>query len=453
LFTCAQNATPEHAPFLASLKNCAKFYDAELVIIKSRYKNPTSIWSEDQKSEEYWHTPVLPYLYEGRDVVCPDLMVLGDIRTQLTAVNPVSGFESITGHRSGILGHPKLELRCIPTPHHALPKIMTTTGACTIENYTDSRAGKRGEFHHTLGATLIERDGEIFHMRQINALKNGKFQDLRHVFTPEGVEDGPPIAALVMGDTHVDYVDPDVVSATFVGADSMVAHLQPKSLVWHDLLDGYAVNPHTKKDPFAAAAKRSGDKDDIMAEIERCAAFLDKHAPKDVENVIVPSNHNDFLSRWMDTTDWRLDPVNARFYLETALAMVEGSKVSEKGYDRLDPFPYWLNRLAKHPKIKCVAADKSHTIRGIEVGMHGHLGPNGSRGSLLNISRIGVKSVIGHSHTPGIKEGATQVGTSSRLKLDYNVGPSSWLNTHCIIYENGKRSLVNIINGKWRYIG
>jgi hypothetical protein len=36
------------------------------------------------------------------------------------------------------------------------------------------------------------------------------------------------------------------------------------------------------------------------------------------------------------------------------------------------------------------------------------------------------------------------------LKAEYTSGPSGWLNTHCVIYPNGKRSLLNIIKGKWR---
>lgn len=89
-------------------------------------------------------------------------------------------------------------------------------------------------------------------------------------------------------------------------------------------------------------------------------------------------------------------------------------------------------------------------VHGIEVGSHGHVGPNGSRGSVKSQARIGMKSVIGHSHSPGIRDGAYQVGTSSRLNLEYVRGPSSWLHTHCVIYANGKRTLINIINGEWR---
>ena len=50
-----------------------------------------------------------------------------------------------------------------------------------------------------------------------------------------------------------------------------------------------------------------------------------------------------------------------------------------------------------------------------------------------------------------IKEviGLVGEGTNSLLRLDYNSGPSSWLHTDCIVYANGKRSLINFIEGKW----
>jgi hypothetical protein len=65
------------------------------------------------------------------------------------------------------------------------------------------------------------------------------------------------------------------------------------------------------------------------------------------------------------------------------------------------------------------------------------------------MTKIGVRLVTGHGHSPAIEHGHYRVGTSTYLKLDYTEGPSSWLNTHCIIYANGKRSLLNIVFGKW----
>jgi len=119
-----------------------------------------------------------------------------------------------------------------------------------------------------------------------------------------------------------------------------------------------------------------------------------------------------------------------------------------------DPFASWMkqnlpNSLKK--RITFLARDESFRIHGIELCLHGDRGLNGARGSAKSLSKIGAKIVIGHSHTPCIEKGAYQVGTSTRLNLEYNRdGPSSWLNTHCIIYKNGKRALINIINGRWR---
>jgi hypothetical protein len=69
----------------------------------------------------------------------------------------------------------------------------------------------------------------------------------------------------------------------------------------------------------------------------------------------------------------------------------------------------------------------------------------------MNLRRIGARTVIGHSHSPGIEEGCYQTGTSSMLRMGYNSGPSSWLHAHCIIYPNGKRSLAVVVDGKWRW--
>ena len=77
--------------------------------------------------------------------------------------------------------------------------------------------------------------------------------------------------------------------------------------------------------------------------------------------------------------------------------------------------------------------------------------PNGARGSIKNLRRVGVRVMIGHAHSPGANEGAMQVGTSSRLQLEYNHGGvSGWLHTHGLVHANGKRQLVTIINGKYR---
>lgn len=139
------------------------------------------------------------------------------------------------------------------------------------------------------------------------------------------------------------------------------------------------------------------------------------------------------------------------FWARTFEALCLGSKWSDTGARTPDPFVYWAQKKLKTVKQAVFPGrNESFTIKGIEVGMHGDAGPNGARGTRNGFTRIGVKSVIGHSHSPGIKDGVYQVGTSSRLGLEYQRGPSSWLHTHCLIYSNGKRSLISVIDGEWR---
>lgn len=453
IVTAAQNATPVHGGFVKALEIACNALNAELLVIPLRYKNPTSRWTKSQANDEVWAPEVTPYLYNQRKALNKNIVVLGDIKTQPTASSPLTGFEAITHGESAILGHTKLQLRVIPTPQMRFPKILTTTGACTKPNYTDSRAGKLGEFHHTLGAALVETRGKIFHLRQINAdSTTGHFTDLTTIYGPGGgTVPALPASALAMGDTHADFVDPAVDRATF-GRGGIVETLRPRHLVFHDLLDGYSVNPHHRGNPFAALVKRHTGKDDAQAEVLRAVKFLTDRTYAGTEQIVVPSNHDDFLRRWIIDTDWRSDPTNAKFYLTTALAMVESAKLTPHGVQYADPFQYWVRRYAREScEVRCLGADESFVLGDVEYGLHGDRGPNGSRGSARSLRRIGVKTVIGHSHTPAIEEGCYQTGTSTRLRLEYNAGPSSWLQSHVIQYAlGGKRCLINIIEGEWR---
>jgi hypothetical protein len=449
LVVAAQNATPVHPNFWGSLLTMARELAAEIVVPTVRYKNPTSQWTGSQRNEEYWAPEVRPYLCNTRVRLNKNLTILGDIKIQPTASSPLTGADALSHAASGIIGHTKLQMRCIPTPSHRMAKVLTTTGACTIENYTDSRAGRIGEFHHSLSAVLVELDGSTFHLRHVHySHKLGGVIDLDRLYCPHSVTEAPRPLALVMGDTHVKAIDPGVEKATF-GPKGMVATLRPAHLVWHDLLDAYSCNPHHVGNPFSGIAKRRSNADDVRAEVNEAIDYVQRHTPPDTTSVIVGSNHNDMLRRWIMRTDWRGDPTNAEFYLQTALAMARGTKLTPNGTQYPDPFAHWVEQ-AKLPRTVVLGGDKSFVLGGVELGMHGDMGPNGARGSISNLRRIGIRSIIGHSHSPGINEGCYQVGTSTKLRLEYNHGASSWLNAHAILHADGKRQIVVIVDGKWR---
>jgi hypothetical protein len=443
--TAAQNATPVHEGFFQSLLEYCRHNDATLVVIPIRYKNVTSRWPQSQLNAEVWANELQPYLYNQRKKLNENLVLLADIKTQPTAVNPLSGFESLTHGESGILGHTKLQLNTVATPSNRYPKVMTTTGAVTVPNYTDTKAGKKGEFHHALAAVAVDIIGKKFSMRQLNATRDGSFIDLENQYTPTGVSKADRPLALVFGDTHRASMDKTVEKVTFA-PDGMVEQLDPEHLVFHDLHDGISTNHHIKNDPFAQVAKRQGLLHLVKEEVMQDVMWLARVC-KGRRGVLVASNHDDFLARWLREQDWRQDPENSEFYLETALHLVKEIKA---GNVVPHPFSYWVDRLKSKAPIKCLERDESFALNGVELSMHGDKGPNGSRGSRKNLRRIGIKSIIGHSHSPGIEEGCYQTGTSTPLRLDYNQGPSSWMHCHCVLYANGKRSLLFIIDGEWR---
>jgi hypothetical protein len=452
IITAAQNGTPVHEDFFACLLTAAKTLKAELLVVPLRYKNPTSTFAGSLQNAEWWAPATVPYLWNQRHTLNKNLVLLADIKTQPTAVDPLAGMDGISGDFSGILAHTKLRLRSVPTPHGKMAKILTTTGACTVENYSDTRAGKVGEFHHSLSAVLVELDGPVFHIRQLHySAKNRRILDLDNMFIANGYGTAPRALAVVKGDTHVDFCDPSVDVATH-GPEGLVETVNPEYIIEHDLLDGYSCNPHHKGLVFNAVAKRLAGRDSIKDEVQRAIDYVAARRRKGSTTVIVGSNHNDFLGRaitvCLEQGLVKFGAINAPFIIETAHAMMQGVHLDPtKGTSYPDAFQIWLKR-AKLKGVRTLDVDESLLVGGIEFGMHGDRGPNGARGSVRNLARIGVKSWTGHGHAPEIFEGHYRVGTSTFLRPTTITARARGLNMDCVTNADGKRQLVTIIGGR-----
>ena len=441
IVTTAQNATPIHKDFWSALQNCARHYKAELIVIPSRYKNPTSKWTAVNDSQEWWDTLVMPFLVKGNIVLHPSLMIV-NTKVQFTASNPLASMETLTGDKSGIVGHPRVALKSVATPQQKNPKIMYTTGACTLPNYTDTKSGHIGQFHHSYGALIVECAEDCFYVRQLAAIQNGSFCDLDKEFTKNGVRDAKRPLGLTMGDTHWVKIDPDVYHATF---KDMIPYLKPHHLFWHDLLDQYARNHHHKNNWMVDYKKHINNEDCMRTEVDKTLEGLIDNTPDDCLSVVISSNHDRALGRWIMEADFKKDPKNAAFYIEMVHDMIK-SDVME------DPFVGYARKYVKNigkNNIKFLASDESFVLSGVEHCLHGDIGTNGSRGTTRNLSRIGIKVTKGHNHTAEIIDGCYSVGKST-AKLGYESGPSSHSNTHCLQYYNGKRTLLTIVNKKWK---
>lgn len=457
VISSAQNATPVHEKFLSSILRYCNEMDAELMIIPYRYKNPTSIWSELDKDSEYWDSRIEKYINTSHVKLNQHFRYAGHIKIQPTATSPLSGFDGYTGEDSAVFGHPSVELKTIPTPAQKLPKILTTTGAITVPNYTDSKAGHKGEFNHSLAALVVEIDGDKFFLRHIHADEStGAFYDLDTYFTPEYSESGHRAAALVTGDIHAEFHDPQVEKATYTDDESIMNTFNPEVWVIHDLEDFYSRNHHHRGNDLIAFGKHHFGRNNVEESLQISADFVDKHSRDGMLNLIVKSNHDEALDRWLREADPKTDPENATFYHYMKYHQYKNLRRTDTGYQSIDPFEFWCHNpesqvgLRKKHQTKFLKRDESFVVNNVEVGFHGDVGPNGSRGSIRNLAKIGPKLIIGHSHSPSIYHGAYQVGVSARLNLEYASGPSSWLHTHCVVYPDGHRTLIHIVKGKWK---
>lgn len=459
IVTWAQNNTPVHEIFFRNIEAYAKEIDAEIIVIAGRYKNPTSVFTD--KSFDTWHSRVMPYLFAGNQKLHKHLVVVGDVKISPTAVMPMTAMEGFSGEESCIFGHPKVQMNMVPVLDGCPPKKMMTTGACTLPNYTDSKAGKKGEFHHTLGFVIAEiKDNKTFFSRQVTAEDNGNFNDLYYSVSFEGgnkklnvipglnflsreiegkskIRKNKEIDAAILGDIHSGLEDKDVMDSTL---NILFKKLKPKKVVLHDIFDGYSISHHDEKDPFAQFHNEVDGNNDLEEEIRlmlECLKPFEKY-----DTIIVRSNHDDFLDRWLKRIDWRKASTmkNSVAYMKFATLLLQ--RQAEKGI-----IPYVINE--RYPKMTTLGRSDSYRIGSWEVGQHGDVGASGSRGSINQFRRLNAKMIIGHSHSPNRKDGVIQVGTSTHLRIGYNIGPSAWLQSHAIIHADGKAQQIDFVSGEF----
>ena len=442
IITWAQNNTPVHYGFFKNIEAYAKHIDADIHVIAGRYKNPTSL--SDERTEETWVDELLPYLDANRHNVHKYLSIMSDVKIQPTATNPMSGLQGMSGINSCIFGSPKVQMEMIPVLEGNKPKMMVTTGAITQINYTDSKSGKKGEFHHTLGFAIVEiKDNETFFVRQVTANdRTGSFSDLYFKVDNGQVKKINEIAAIVLGDIHYGHHDDVILEKTF----EMVNQLKPEHVVLHDVFDGNSISHHEMKDPFMQYAKEVEGSNSVENEINGMLEGLESF--KKFKNVvIVRSNHDDFLDRWLKNEDWKKQPTskNSLVYMEYSAILLK--QYAKDRHNVKGVIPELINK--KYPKFITLGRNDSYKVKDWELGQHGDVGSNGSRGSLLQFRKLNTKIVVGHYHSPGRKDGALAVGTSTKMRVGYNIGPSSWLQSHVIIHQDGKAQHINFINGEY----
>ena len=422
IISWAQNNTPVNKEFLNNIEAYADIINAEIHIIAGRYKNPTSLFNSD---EEFWVKEVIPYLDANRHNVHEFVSIMSDVKIQPTAVNPLSSMAGFSADNSCVFGSPKVHLEVIPVLEGYRSKIMTTTGAVTLKNYTDSKAGKKGEFHHTFGFVIVEIDGDETFIRQVTADNNGSFSDLTYRVDKGKVTGDNTIDGVVLGDIHLGQDDEVIMSSTF----EMIDALSPETIVLHDLFDAQSINVHDSKNPFIQYQKEMEGKNNLKSEIELMLTWLGELRELANDIVVVRSNHDDMVDRYLINEDWKKGHIkNALTYMQYSTALLTNE--AKNGI-----IPWVINQT--YPEIHTLGLDSSYRLNGWELAVHGHQGSNGARGSVNTFRKLSTKLITAHTHSCSTHDGHMCVGCTCKKKQGYNQGgASSWTNSHVIIHKD-----------------
>lgn len=461
VLTSAQNNTRINPAVWHNLLALAEHYAAEVIVGTYSYnkaaygeksvKRGSEPTADDRRG--LWYDPeVLSHIADESVQLAPGLVWCGEINILPTAPNPLSRLEAYTDRDSAVFPHARFAMASIASGKHEATKFNFTTGTTTKRNYIQKRAGLVAEKSHGYGGLLVEvcADGSWF-VRQLEAAEDGSIQDLDLVADAGAVTSGHRVEAIGWGDVHTRALSKAIEEVCW-GEGGMLDELRPRYQFIHDVLDFWARGHHDIKWPHRMFERFVKGYESVEAEVQDVATFLDGVERDWCETLVVDSNHDRAMERWLETTTHHDDPANALFYLEASLELYRAMAAQNTEFHLLE---WAVRRAGAASDVGFLREDESMVIcrefdDGIECGMHGHLGVNGARGNPKQFARMGRRANTGHAHSAGIYDGTYVGGVAGDMEMGYNQGPSSWSHSHVVTYPKGTRTIVTMWKGRWR---
>lgn len=402
-----------------------------LYVMQGKYKD------EDHIPEVLFGDDRIEFLNLGKNGMTLNTnLKLHDTQILPQQINPLTGFPSKL-HRefSYILPSPKIRYLSIPNTSNA-PRFLATTGCLTNPNYRDNAQGRKAELEHEYGFSYVKiRNRRLFDYYPVMAQKNGNFNHYKERYHNGTVTEEVP-EALVLGDWHVGDTCPKVREETI----RTIENLEPKRVVYHDLFNGRSINHHEARNHLSKARLWQERMNALEEEVRDCLEELTFFANEfpDTQFLVVESNHDLFLAKYIGEENFLEDGQNSVFACKLFVSVMEGKDqpILQTAMELVGDVP---------ENVRLLKEDEEYRVRGVGLDYHGHRGMNGSRGSGSSFSRFNLRLITGHEHTPKIYPNGMVVGTSTKLKLDYTKGGSSWLNAHGILYSSGKYTLLSLI--------
>jgi hypothetical protein len=327
----------------------------------------------------------------------------------------------------------------------------------TMRNFIQRKEGFRAEHFHSYGFLLVEIDAEgHWWPRHVELGPDDAMFDLDVRAKGGKVTTGHRPANVMWGDIHARRVSKTKAEAGWRGKGNLLDTLRPKSQHAHDLLDFEGNGHWTLKDPHQRYKMHCIGHDGVPEELSETAKVANEMVRPWCPLFVVDSNHDRHMVRMLKEVDWRSDMKNAEWILEFNLELLRAIRAGTNGKEFF-LVEHALRKFGCDPTIRFLREDESHVIcgdvgreHGIEAGIHGDRGVNGTKGTVAGIARIGRKVNMADKHGIERQDHVMCGGTSSELDLGYNKGLGSWSHADILTYENSTRTHIVYWKGKWR---
>lgn len=446
IITAGQNNTTPH-PVLNTLVSIAKAYDAEFGIMPIKYT--TTLQGLERKKPTF-HTDVKKHLLEYTDTWLGGegcVLLANSAQIIPTAKQPINAAERLnTGESITVVASPRRQSKTLPRQKNGAFRWVYTTSICTQMHYTDSRAGAEAEAEHCYGGLLLEvRNGYIKHRRLV-ADQSGVIIDNGSVFYPNGDIKAyndvfNQLPTIVLGDLHCEKMCED----SWERAINMCSINNVRQIIVHDALDFMSRNHHNREDWTFLYQMQDrtviDDLSDVINRLNELAAIAPVY--------VVESNHDLAIDNWVrdNKFDVRKDPQNARTYHALMLAYIEAMDNNElDNFAKMDlAFRALADKLPElSSNIVFGKIDNEMLAFGYDVGMHGHIGTGGARGSAISFKKMRIKTVTGHTHSPFEDHNTIVVGVTGSMEMGYNKGGTTWDRANALIYPNSTHQLLPV---------
>ena len=364
-------------------------------------------------------------------------------------INPLTGLKRLRIHKYGsnnqpgaeikrlktsvIVAHSKQMLEVVPTGNESHPRLIHSTGAITTPSYLRNRIGMIANEDHKLGGLIVEIQGGVFWVRQVQFdVKDGSFVDLGVRYHANGKAVPERAEAFKMGDIHPGHQDDEALNAIYRLWDI----IKPKRIFLEDFFDGSSISHHLVNKKLSRA-KLSNNFLDLPTEIECAKKVLCEiwgNAPQDAEIIATASNHPEHVNRWLEEARY-INDCKANYEIgHRMVVMALDGKNPLKEYLDTNSFMNWTDE------------NQDYYVEGVQMNAHGHLGLNGARGSKIGHELAYGNAMVAHSHTPSIYHDTFTVGHTTKPRHGYNNGASSWVLCSGAVYKGGQKQLYMIIN-------